>query len=131
MDILSNVDDYKQWKKISVSESNSYLRCSQKHDYSYRQGLKPVSAAKYFSLGKFVHALQELIMKHVQEHDFISGQEINQLSRYLQRVGIEGHFVEEKDRAHHTNTIKELWKTDTEYPFAIIHVEQEFYADIG
>lgn len=61
---LTNVQEPTAYQKISVSELNTLLRCSKKHDYAYRQGLTLVEPPTYLSKGSFLHKLMEDYQLH-------------------------------------------------------------------
>ena len=58
-DHISNIDNPETYPRISVTELRDLLRCTKKHDYAYRQGLKPLATPGYFGKGRYLHALME------------------------------------------------------------------------
>jgi len=124
--MLTNVDNWESYPKISNSELYSLTRCKKMWDYSYRQGLVPATTPDYLSKGSFVH---DLIARHISTGDV----SINELSVRVQTEAIrEGKpTVDEATRSEVTTQVKDFFTTHKVDPSSVIAVEEEFYADIG
>jgi len=140
--LLTNVSDPETYPKISVSELQTLLRCTKKHDYAYRQGLSPVESPSFISKGSYLHKLMERRLKAaVAGEDF----DLNAVSVQLQAELLKekGTTVTEPDRAE-ANLLFQEWldkveKHDidlAEYVFRNPEdgtplIEAEFMVDLG
>ena len=142
MTVLANVEgDPLSYQKISVSELNTLLRCTKKHDYAYRQGLSAVDVPTYLSKGSLLHKLMDRYQHHRYWEDDESTFNADEVSKSLQRELMEerGNTVLEPDRVEVVGVF-ESWREEVNKdggdwapelydgePF----IEREFYADLG
>lgn len=140
--MLTNIEgDPLTYQKISVSELNSLLRCTKKHDYAYRQGLSAVDGPTYLSKGSLLHSLMDRYQNHRFWEDDESTFDTDEVSKLVQGELLEerGSTVLEPDRVEVVRVF-EMWReevnrTGDEWkaelwdgePF----IEREFYADLG
>jgi len=139
---ISNVDSPEEYPRISVTELRDLLRCTKKHDYAYRQGLKPVSTPGYFGKGRYLHAVMEALYSDLKsrgsgrkgprpEFGGLGARALAAMA-LAREAGDPSSVVGEPDRleidAVVAGYLKELDPSDiTGVPM----VEQAFYADIG
>ena len=140
--MLTNIEgDPLTYQKISVSELNTLLRCTKKHDYAYRQGLSAVDVPTYLSKGSLLHSLMDRYQNHRFWEDDESTFDTDEVSKLVQGELLEerGSTVLEPDRVEVVRVF-EMWReevnrTGDEWkaelwdgePF----IEREFYADLG
>ena len=139
---LTNVDTPEGYPRISVTELRDLLRCTKKHDYGYRQGLKPAVTPGYFGKGRYLHAIMEafytdlqqsLLRKEALRKDggALGARALTAMAQA--RVGGDASsVVGEPDRAEIDVIVADyLRNVDTSDLAAVPMVEQAFYADIG
>lgn len=123
--ILSNVEDFHLYPKVSNSELYTINRCKKMWEYQYLQGLTPSSTPTYLSDGSFLHALMAEMYRNPDSIDTIS--------KRVQGVNIQEGVpsVSEETR---TRFVEQLEAYFGEFPLEtveVVAVEQEFYANIG
>lgn len=130
--ILTNVRDHESFPKISITEFNSLVRCTQQHDYLYNKKLRKISTSSYLTKGSYLHGLMERYIKDPEGFNLAKSTEEVKLELMQER----GESVLEDDAA----SIDALFsayvvKTKPHKVLTYIEneplVEQEFYADIG
>lgn len=141
-DFLSNVEDPASYPRISVTELRDLLRCTKKHDYAYRQGLKPISTPGYFGKGRYLHAVMEALYLQLQSR--VSGEDTPPTNggalstaalaamALARESGDPSAIVAEPDRQEIDAVVASyLSELDTSDLVDVPMVEQAFYADIG
>lgn len=133
---LTNVRDYEAYSKISVSEYQSILRCTQQWKYKYVDGLSPVAQKSYLSKGSYLHSLMEGYW--IQR--YLGGVfNLAEASEYARKILLEERdaVVGESDKQE-IDTLVMKWIKDNPWLKAEVAdaegtpiVEQEFYVDIG
>lgn len=134
---LTNVDgDLSTYQKISVSELNTLLRCTRKHDYAYRQGLVLAEPPTYLSKGSYLHLLMERYQRaRFEGADFDPDLASKQAQAELLKE--RGATVLEPDRLEVTAIFREWIKQVEvgEWQAAehdgIPLIEREFMVDLG
>lgn len=129
--VLSNVENPESYKRISISEFNSLTRCTAQHDYLYRQGLKKLEQATYFSKGSYFHSLMEQYHRDPENFNLDAASTEAKIKLMEERESI----VQEAD-ALEINALMAKWVQDNPEPSVLLvedepAVELEFYADIG
>lgn len=139
--MFTNVENPTSYQKISVSEMNTLLRCTRKHDYAYRQGLRPLAPPTYVSAGSYLHKLIETFLGKL-----VAGQpfDLEADSIAIQAAMLEerGTTVTEPDRLT-TNVVFQAWLDEIEaagidLQSYVVRVEdgspmleREFLVDVG
>ena len=123
--ILSNVEDYNLYSKISNSELYTLNRCKKMWEYQYYQGLTPSSTPTYLSDGSFLHSMMA--------EAYTKKESIDMISKRVQGENIQEGLpsVNEETR---TRFVQQLEAYFGEFPIdqtEVVAVEQEFYADVG
>jgi hypothetical protein len=127
--MLTNVENYQDYEKISQSELYLLNRCKKAHEYSYYQGLVPGSTPDYLTKGSFFHLMQAQIIENQ-----VSGvDDIGALSRKIQaEQAAEGPTVDESTRLQVVEQLVDFWDDVGSVPTdSLIAVEEEFYVDLG
>lgn len=130
--ILTNVRDYESYPKISITEFNSLVRCTQQHDYLYNQKLRKTSTSSYLTKGSYLHGLMERYIRDPKGFNLSKSAEEVKLELVQER----GESVLEDD-AMSIETLFSAYIAKTKPPKALGYiedeplVEQEFYVDIG
>lgn len=130
--ILSNIDNYLDRPKISVSEHMDLSSCLKKHDYAYRQGLRKIQEATYLTEGSFLHKLMEHCFKDVQTlGEPPAHEQINTISMEIQSEFAHegGQTIGEHERKQIVDQVQRFWSTDLN--FEVLMTEAEFYVDLG
>ena len=106
---------------VSYSELMTLARCMKKHDYHYRQGLRPKVEAKYFSKGKYLH--------HLCEEMLSSYSDVEPSERPEEEVTA---ALDPKDRKQ-VDTIFEQFRESflLRDPPEVLAIEQEFEVNLG
>ncbi len=128
---LSNVNNPDGHHKISVSELGTLQRCTKKHDYGYRQGLKGKDTPVYFTRGSYLHVVMELWLQGLADDS--EGPPLSQIfdkALWLMRDREKG-AVPEHDRTEINQTVASYVEAMGLPPFEVLGVEQEFYIDVG
>lgn len=139
--MLTNVENPETYSKISVSELNTLLRCSKKHDYAYRQGLRPLETPSYLSAGSYLHKLMETFLSKL-----VAGQpfdlETDSIATQAAILEERGTTVTEPDRLT-TNVVFQAWLEEIEAAGIDLQsyiarledgspmLEREFLVDVG
>lgn len=123
------------YDRVSVSEIRELNRCTRKHLYGYRQGLRPAETPGYFTKGRYLHAVMA---------SFLRGIMVGEVSRdvgYPARQALEDMSSTEDGKVPELPTqdvIDEVNASVAGYlkgvqldKIKVLAVEQEFYADIG
>jgi hypothetical protein len=129
--MLTNVQDWKSYPKISNSELYALGRCKKMWDYSYRQGLVPATTPDYLSKGSFVHDMIAQYIESVRTDDV--PKTLFELSLSIQTQAIkEGKpTVDEATRIETLEQVKDFFAHSAVSSANVVAVEEEFYADIG
>lgn len=123
--MLTNVENWESYPKISNSELYALNRCKKMWDYSYRQALAPANTPEYLYKGTYAH---ELIASYLRQ-----GTDLDQLSEHIQAEAIKKGepTVDEATRVEVLAQVKDFVAANPTSPHSIVAVEEEFYADIG
>jgi len=129
-------DDPTTYPKISVTELRDLLRCTKKHDYAYRQGLRPAVSPSYFGKGRYLHGLEEArLTSYAQGTPLTTISEIgNAALADMRRQRAEGDpsaTVGEPDRLEINGVYADYLKQVDMTGVEVLSVEREFFADVG
>lgn len=132
-DLVTNVPDEmldEAWaQKLSVSEMQTLLRCTQKHEYAYRRGLTSIDTPSYLTKGSFLHMMMEhLLLASAQGQEL----DISVLSMEVQQQLIQerGATVTEPDRLGVVAQLKDYFAHMQNKGVGIHAVEQEYLVDM-
>ena len=129
--MLTSVENYTDYQKISNSELYLLNRCKKAHEYSYYQGLVAKNTPDYFTKGSFFHLLMAEILRNTSTMT-VDG--IAELSRQIQAKQIKDGdpSVDEGVRNEVVAQVMDFWQ-DIGFPDSdkVVAVEEEFYADLG
>lgn len=132
----SNVPAPTTHQRVSVTEIRDLLRCTKKHDYAYRQGLRPATTPSYFGKGRYLHGLEEVRLRSYMNGNPITdvstlGKQVLENMRAKREEGDPSATVGEPDRVE-VNKIYADYLTQVDMTGVTVKgVEVEFYADVG
>lgn len=126
-EVMTNAPDYADRPRISYSEITALQRCTQKHDYAYRQGLVPLETPGYFTKGRYLHALMASWLRGLETMP-----EITSAARTMMeedRPDEEIDVPADVQAELHPLVQDFITRTDMD-GVQVVAVEQEFYADL-
>ena len=128
---VTNMPYLEDFPRISYSEIRALQRCTQQHDYAYRQGLVPKETPEYFTKGRYLHALLAAWLGGAADMSKV----INRAAQLM----TEGRRDSEPDVAVVAQDVADelhhrvqdfITRTDMT-GVEVLAVEREFYADLG
>jgi hypothetical protein len=138
MDPWTNITDgdVLTYPKISVTELYSLLRCTQKHEYGYRRGLRPTAAPSYFGKGRYLHGLMETFLNTVVEGAPVRdvgklGNDVLMKMAEQRAGGDPSALVAEPDRVEINGLFDAYMQQLNLGGVEVLAIEQPFYVDMG
>ena len=123
--MLTNVENPTSYPKISITEFNSLVRCTQQHDYLYKQKLRKVATSSYLTKGSYLHALMETYLRDPKSFSLSEAS-----ARAKARIAEERDSLVLEDDATSVDALFSTWLKSVP-DWEVLAVEEEFYADIG